>query len=147
LKDVRIYGQTSSPKAALDARFTDLQIRAAAFPRKQAPAKVENIPVSPATPSDPQQAAPAPKQGSKGYVAALLIGLALTLILVFGLGMWFRARKRGGVAQSVFFACPQCAKAFKAKAEMAGKKVKCAQCAAVVLVPALEAGEARGASS
>jgi hypothetical protein len=34
LKDVRLYGHTSNPKAALDVRFKDLDIRAASLPRK-----------------------------------------------------------------------------------------------------------------
>ena len=41
VKDVWIYGQSSSDKAVLDARFTDLHIGAAALPRLAAPPEIE----------------------------------------------------------------------------------------------------------
>jgi DNA-directed RNA polymerase subunit RPC12/RpoP len=39
------------------------------------------------------------------------------------------------VAPSVSFACAGCGKTVKARAELAGKKVKCPQCGQVIPVP------------
>jgi DNA-directed RNA polymerase subunit RPC12/RpoP len=38
-------------------------------------------------------------------------------------------------AATVAFACADCGKRLKSKAEMAGKKIKCPQCGSVAVVP------------
>jgi hypothetical protein len=44
------------------------------------------------------------------------------------------------------FPCPGCGKDLKARADLAGKKVKCPQCGQAVTVPGTAAGEAGGSS-
>ena len=40
----------------------------------------------------------------------------------------------------ISFRCPACKKGLKVKAELAGKKVKCRQCAKVIVVPVPKTG-------
>jgi WD40 repeat protein len=132
IKEVRIGGQTGGPKAALDFRVTDLRIRAESMP---------NMP--PETPK------------ASGKKVTLVIGLASFLVITLSLAIWFllRRRRRTGkippneaansnqakpetAAPYVSFPCSDCGKSLKAKAGLAGKKLKCPQCGTAVRVPA-----------
>jgi DNA-directed RNA polymerase subunit RPC12/RpoP len=89
-------------------------------------------------------------------VAVELLGLAFTLTMVSALGVWLYLRqnrrletmpahapvqdtkegKSAAIVPVIAFACASCGKSLKAKAELAGKKVKCTQCGKAVLVQA-----------
>ena len=146
LKDVRIIGSTGGPKASLDVRVTDLLIRAGS--------KSELSEVVSAAPTKP-----------KGWMAAGLI-LGLVLVASFALVVWFYVRKGQAAdktiepdagldteaqpaspAPTVSVQCSGCGKDLKARAGLAGKKVKCPQCGQGVQVPAIKADEPDHSSS
>jgi hypothetical protein len=139
VKHVRIGGQTGGPEAALDARVVDLRIRAGSL---------ANLPVSTAS----------PKFESHGWLAAALVaGLVITGSCILGLWLFFRQRRDAEDGSSaprpseqahpaspsghISFPCSGCGKKLKARAELAGKKVKCPKCAKIVLVLTPEAAE------
>jgi hypothetical protein len=135
LREVSIVAQTNSPQAALDVRFADLRIRAESLPT------VSSATVSGTT-------APAQAESKSWLLPIELVGLALGLTLAAGLGVWFYRRQNRGAKESpavVFFSC-FCGKQLKAKAELAGKKVKCTQCGQAALVPEINRNEAGRAS-
>jgi predicted RNA-binding Zn-ribbon protein involved in translation (DUF1610 family) len=143
LRPLQVGGDAGGSQSALDARLLDLSIRAEDLPGLPAP-----VP-APASP---------PATGGKGWrSAAALLGLALALSVAVPLGvlLYVRRPRRAGKAPAeapvpggplkpeaappaVSFPCPGCGKSLKARAELAGKKVKCPQCGLAVLVP--EAG-------
>jgi serine/threonine protein kinase len=151
LKDVSITASTGDPEAALDVRVTDLHIRADSLPSLPGPGGAE-----PAKGPGLPEATP-PKAGSRGWLTAVVIaGLILALSVV--LGGWLAVRRRrladprpatardnspsgGSTRPPVCFPCPGCGKDLKARAELAGKKVKCPGCARSVLVPSAHPGE------
>jgi serine/threonine-protein kinase len=124
---------------ALDLRLLDLKVRASTAVADQGLAPEGGR-----------------KTWSKGWlVAAGLSGLAL---LFSGLTVWaclsLRRRRRTGEAPDrapapggqlnlgaagppISFPCPGCGKKLKAKADLAGKKVKCSHCGKAGVVPAL----------
>jgi serine/threonine protein kinase len=135
LEDVRLVASTGADaKAALDGRFTDVRIHAAAL---------MNVPE-----------APPRKAGGKGWLT-LVLASALALTLALGVGI---AVARGRVprktpalpavakepdkpeapAPFVAVSCPGCGKNLRARAKLAGKKVKCPGCGQAVLVPGAE---------
>jgi WD40 repeat protein len=110
-----------------------------------------------ATPPAPVAALPgAPTSGSKAWVPMFeLLGLALTLPLF--LGVWILVRRRRAEPEEpelilteaepdppapppppptvVTFPCPGCGKRLKARASLAGKRVKCPNCGKPAVVP------------
>src|SRR5262249_35439027 len=127
LDDLRLLGFTGSPRASLDARFWDLRIRTGPLPNPPVGASAEPAPT---------------KTGSKVWLtAALLVGCGLTLL--FGLALFLRRTrstteeppnapadvKTAGAASLISFTCT-CGKTLKAKAGLAGKRVKCPVCGA-----------------
>ena len=87
-----------------------------------------------------------------GIAAALIIGLVLTLAASGGLWFYVRRRRRAGappaaetepvstnlpetISGPISFKCSNCEKKLKVKAELAGKRIKCPQCATAVSVP------------
>jgi serine/threonine protein kinase len=96
-------------------------------------------------------AAPA-KPAGKGWLAAtglLALGLAFLVSLTFAVRLWGRRLPAGQAADGaaapaapLSFPCPGCGKNLRAKAELAGKRVKCPQCAKPVQVPEAKAGPA-----
>jgi DNA-directed RNA polymerase subunit RPC12/RpoP len=146
VKAVRVGGYTGGPNAALEVRVTDLRVRADSMPG------MPEVPGVPEPPGVPGAQPPTPKPGGKGWLgAALVLGLVLAL---GALGLWLLARRgRPGqmpapapvadspadpekAAPGISFGCSGCGKRLKARAEMAGKKVKCPQCGQAVLVAA-----------
>ncbi len=78
----------------------------------------------------------AEKKSAQETVAGLLAGAAIAFFLILAVGAIFFLRKRGGTKTAVgSVACPKCARILKTTGELAGKKVKCARCGTVVLVP------------
>jgi hypothetical protein len=141
LQAVRLIGATDDAQGALDVRVTDFHVRAESLP---------NLP-----------AAAPPKDGSQGWlVAAALLGLVIALPLLVALGLQLYAGRGRGAGKPPVDApvppprarpaaagpplsvtCPSCGKTFKARAELAGKRVKCPQCRQAVAVPAIKRGE------
>jgi serine/threonine protein kinase len=143
-----VVADSGTPGNAVDARLVDLKVRATNLipdPTSGTAAAVE----------------PGGKSGSKGWVAA---AGTLVLLILLSLAVWLAVRRlrRTGKAPApgpegearaetaappVSFPCPGCGKKLRVKAGLAGKKVKCPQCAQAVTVPGTGAGEAGGTSS
>ena len=84
-------------------------------------------------------------------------GASVAVLLALGVGAWFLLRRRGGarpvapvkvkkpiperIAGAIAFACPDCGKKLRVKAETAGKKLKCPQCGSIAPVPRADAFE------
>jgi serine/threonine protein kinase len=94
----------------------------------------------------------------RGLAIIVLLGLGLTVsLLTLGAWFWVRRSRPAAAAEKatqpaaapalVAFACAECGKNLKAKASLAGKKVKCPQCSRAVLVPAAGADEERRSSA
>ena len=146
LRDVRVAGSTGGEAAMLDARVTDLRIRAEALPNAPAAA----APGAPAPAPQAPVSEVAQQTVGKGWLAAfLLAGFALTLFfLVAASGFYFLRQRRlaNAVATpdkdasartsmaSIASKCSACNKGFKVRAESAGRKVKCPHCGQAVLV-------------
>jgi RNA polymerase sigma factor (sigma-70 family) len=120
---VRFVANNNSSPTALDARLVDLKIRSG------------NLVVPPVLDT------------SKGSLAwALLGGLLLTLAAV-GLGVWLYSRRAAALGATerdkqakddpafVSLQCTDCGKKLRARAALAGKKVKCPQCGHALPVP------------
>jgi WD40 repeat protein len=135
VKTVSLVGQTGSPQAWLDVRFTDVRIRADSLPGMSEPEW-----------SDPAAAA----EAKKGWLGAGLVIALLTVTgVVVGAVVYSRRRptKTGAPAATcdkegtaatpalVSSVCPVCGKNLRGKAELAGKKVKCPHCGRPVIVP------------
>jgi serine/threonine-protein kinase len=132
LQDVQLIATTLGPEALLDLRISDLHIRAKAV--------LDSPLVGPAE---------GPATGAGGRSRVFLVS---TVVLVLGLGLiygvWLFARQRRGDAaalaegtllqkpQTMTFSCPACGKNLKARAELAGKKVRCPSCGQAAATPA-----------
>ncbi len=125
---VRFVVNTGETPVAVDARLVDLRMRSGG--------------PLPAGAADHEPAAPEPpKSRWKVWLAGAILGLVVTLAL----GVWLitRQRRRAGsvpaqapaVSSTVLLTGPGCGKNLTARAEQAGKKLKCPQCAGPVVVP------------
>ena len=140
LKGVRVGGQTGGANAALEARVTDLRIRAGALP-----GLIDDA-------ADTRTAA---EEG--GMALALAVTLATTVLAALGMWLYLRPRRRPetppagdtapdehprpeAAAAAFTIRCSTCGKKLKARAELAGKRVKCPQCGQAVLVPSIQVG-------
>jgi len=119
LDDVQLVTFTHSPPAYLDGRLRDLRIRTGSLPA------ISEMPR---------------RSGVRGWLMAAVV-LGMTLALLFGLALFLRRRRSRANAQagtaaadSLSFAC-SCGKQLRARAELAGKKVKCPGCGEPVQVP------------
>jgi hypothetical protein len=134
IHQVTVRVLTGKQPFSVDARLIDLRIRSGGMSANRTSAVAQ----------------PAPRS-RVWLVGALLIALTIVVSLVLG----FVLRKRGRDARkastpaarvSVSFTCPKCGRILNIKPDMAGMEVKCSQCATAVFIPAVEAGEARGAA-
>jgi hypothetical protein len=98
-----------------------------------------------------------PARRSKAWLTAVALVLGLLLALALALRLFARQGRRAGLAapasgagepgnsaageESIPFPCPFCGRRLKARADLAGKKCKCPQCAEPVSVPGGAAGE------
>jgi WD40 repeat protein len=87
------------------------------------------------------------KTGKRGWGAVGLLGLGLACLVSLALALRLSLRRlhAGPVAAGppsgfLSFPCPACGKNLKARAELAGKRVKCPQCAKPAHVPENQAG-------
>jgi predicted RNA-binding Zn-ribbon protein involved in translation (DUF1610 family) len=133
IQQVALTAMTGQQPCDLDVRFLDFRVH------NGTPAAA---PVA--------AAAPGPTGGSRRSGWALALGVVVAL----GLGAWLAVRQgrrartatagatapggTGELAASVSalsFPCPDCGKNLRARADLAGKKVRCPQCKAAVVVP------------
>jgi serine/threonine protein kinase/DNA-directed RNA polymerase subunit RPC12/RpoP len=133
VREVQLVGSTGGANVSLDVRFTDFRIRAASLSGLPTVASM--------------------RDGSKGWLVAVFVGVGISLALMITLGVWLFKRQGDrvetlpaqdsiqdqpanseAVAPPVSFSCSGCGKHLKAKAELAGKKVKCSRCGKAVLV-------------
>jgi serine/threonine protein kinase/WD40 repeat protein len=139
LEDIRVMAATLSPQASFDVRVTDLDVRAKA---------ALNLPM-PDTPA-------AHSHFTGGDWLLLAVGLSLALTCVFGIGLFVRQRRGAAGATApvlmhapseatlaaatvVAITCTGCGKKLKAKADLAGKSIKCPNCGKAADVPATAA--------
>jgi serine/threonine protein kinase len=140
---VRMAAYTSRAMDPVDVRIIDLKIRASDLAIDQA----SDSPLLSNTP---------PGGAGKGWVIGGIVFVLLAGGVVAGLvGVW-RSRRatprtpppkgfedklgklNGAVPSVVSFSCSSCGKKLRARSELAGKKVKCTQCAKAVLVPSIK---------
>jgi hypothetical protein len=146
---VQVICTTMFKPITLDLRLTELDIQA------------DKIQIGePLTNSEPPLATPE-KAESRGWFVVELIGLGITFVMLAALGAWLYARQRrraepmpardplqespgesSPAVPAVSFPCSACGKNLKARAELAGKKVKCTHCGQSALVPKPRADDA-----
>jgi hypothetical protein len=163
-EDRRTYGQ-----ATVDARLVDLRIRLDSRPPSRATTAAGPSESRQDKPADPGPGndslgvtAFSPEKGPEGIgrrwlVLTELLGLVLTLSVVAWLCVRYSRRsptqpahadgkdqraRPGVVSPSLAVACSACGKNLRARAELAGKKVKCPECGKAVVVPGTSAEEA-----
>lgn len=152
LLHVDIVASTGGENATLDARITDIRIRAQALPG------------APATDSGPAGAlAENAPQGPKRewLTTTLLLGAAVLVLFGTVAGVQVLRRRRrpaapppaeitpaesNPVSTAIAARCAGCGKKLKVRGELAGKKVKCPECGKAVLVPAAKTSAADGDS-
>jgi predicted Zn finger-like uncharacterized protein len=135
LKSVRVAAYPGMAPEAVDVRLVDVRVGA----------------------EKPVLLAAAPNaEPARGLGKGIALAAVLGLFLAVGLGAWLlRARRAAGTtaaraaadpkvlpepaAQVVSLACPDCKAKVRAKASLAGKKVKCPKCGKAILVPASDA--------
>jgi hypothetical protein len=144
---VRLAANPGGPGEPVDLRIVDLKVRS------ETPLPVPDQAFDPHSPSATQ---------AKGWRRAWLGAAALVGALIAGslLGVWLigrhRRRARKALATApvqdepakpeappppLSFVCPGCGKKLKVRAELAGKRVKCPQCARAVPVPGNREGK------
>ncbi len=132
--NVRLGGQTGGPESSLEARITDLHIRTGSLPANSGNSSA----------------------AQSGWVLiAESLGSGTSIALLSGLGLWLYVRhnrrtegrlpldanppaipeRSTAEAPPVVFICTTCGKKLRAKAQLAGKKVKCPQCGAAAPIP------------
>ena len=133
IKNVRIVAMTGGTRTTFDVRVLDFHVQAAELP----------LPSSARLPKAERVTWP---------LWPFTLAAILSFVLVVPLGVWLYVRYRRLIhhQQTVVaarertaeaplpplaFACSTCGKMLKAKAELAGKKVKCSQCGQPVPVP------------
>jgi Protein of unknown function (DUF1583) len=143
---VRLGANPGGAPEPVDLRIVDLRVRS------ETPIPVPEQAFDPASPSATQ-----PKGWRRAWLGAA--GIVGVLVAVSLLGVWLyvrhgrRARKAPATVPvqdepakqeapppPLSFVCPGCRKKLKVRAELAGKKVKCPQCARAVPVPGAREG-------
>ncbi len=126
LKNVRILAATGGTGDAIDILVTDLHIRADAF-------------VKGAVAPPPQ---PVAEPRSLAIPIAVGSAILVVLVLLLGGGAWLFLRNsrvapstKSAASDALIFACSQCGKKIKAKADRAGKTLKCPHCGNAVKAP------------
>src|SRR5262249_32560550 len=120
LKIVRLGALSGSPAVAVDLRIVDLQIRT--------PSPLTGVAVAPSSPS--------PTTTERGRSGGWLVAggfVGRVILLPRGVGLAVRPRRPAGsparaASPPVSVRCPGCGKSLRAKADLAGKKVRCPQC-------------------
>jgi hypothetical protein len=132
VEDIRIVASTGGPKAALDARFTDLRVRADSL----------NAAIEPAV-------LPANGKGGSAVVLGIVLASMTALSAVILFWQLRRARTKTDVAASITqadatpdsirfsFPCSHCGKKLRAGADLSGKQVRCPGCGNTVQVTAI----------
>jgi predicted RNA-binding Zn-ribbon protein involved in translation (DUF1610 family) len=159
--DIRYFqfgGDAGNSGAALDLRLLDLTVEAEELPglvetaKRAPPAWMLNA-------NGAQGANETDAARPIWLVVFGIVGAAIVVLLALGVGVWFVLRRRNGtrkaaapvkvkkpiperIAGAIAFACPDCGKKLRVKAETAGKKLKCPQCGSIAPVPSADAIEA-----
>jgi hypothetical protein len=144
LKSVRLTVFTGHGPFAGDIRIKELTVRGSGK------VVAGNVPAF--VPPAPGQAAPRavqpagqadPPHSRLWWAGVIIIAVLLAALAVFAL--WFLVkRRRSGEAASeaaIYFPCSGCGTKLKARAELAGKKIKCPGCGNAVEVAAMSASE------
>jgi serine/threonine protein kinase len=129
LRSIELVGSTGGPNATLDVRLTDLRVRMST------------------------RLAPPPSEGNAHLSARIALPIVAVVLTALGLGVWLLLRSRRDPAEQqatdsaakpdhpaaamplIAFNCSGCARGLKARAEIAGKKIKCPHCGTAVRVP------------
>jgi serine/threonine protein kinase len=120
VKNVALAAMTGRQPCDVDVRFLELRVQSGGLAVAQ----------------------PAASPARSGSALLLALAAGLALALGAGLVLWQRRRlapgqppEPGAASAVVSFACSGCGKSLRARTELAGRKVKCPQCAAAVRVP------------
>jgi hypothetical protein len=143
IKSVWLTAKTGRQPCNVDVRLLDLRIRSGGA--------TADVPGAGPPGTNPPAAGP-PWAGWK-------VWLAVAMALAVAVGTWLAVRQRrragkasaaagapgtpaepGAASAPIAFPCPGCGKKLRAGAPLAGKQVKCPQCARAVLVPGTPAG-------
>jgi serine/threonine protein kinase len=148
VKSVQAHCHTMFKPISLDVRLSELVVEADEFP--------DGVPASSVQPKS-AEAQQIPDAKWQSAVIALAV---LTVLLAGATGLWLYARQRGKSSKpagqaapkggespdgnatpaAIVVRCPQCERASKARAEWAGKRIKCPQCGNVLTVPVRSEG-------
>jgi serine/threonine protein kinase/predicted RNA-binding Zn-ribbon protein involved in translation (DUF1610 family) len=140
LASVRVAAETQS---AVDVRIRDFEVRAQGLPTEEPALAAADVPRKPA--------------GEGWLAAAVILGLVSTAGIALGVWLTIRQGRRAGklperapvgnepgkagaARPAVSFPCPGCGTPLRARAELAGKRVKCPGCGQEVAVPGLVTG-------
>jgi hypothetical protein len=129
VREVRIITGTGTEKASLDARVSELRIRADAIPDMSASQLIQG--------GQAIQPAPAPAVTGVRPIILLVIGVGAVVSVAIIVGLVVFLLKRRAIPAtdpSVVFQCPTCRKKIKVSSELASKKVKCSQCGNAAIV-------------
>jgi hypothetical protein len=133
LRIVRLAAYTGNSPASVDVHIVDLRIGTDAPGEDMRRASAETAEKGTASKSS--------------LLPLLIVGLVVAGIFALSAAFYLR-RRRHTVAEEndtsdtplITFACPQCGKNLKTRADLAGRKAKCSQCGAIVVVPPAHEG-------
>ena len=158
LHTIRVTADSGDKALPVEVRVREFTIRAANVPQLFFADSAKGT----AAGESPSPQANTPQNAEeRGWLLVILevIGLVFFLAFVGTLGTWLYLRQGGrsvlpahatirdtpaelaAAPSPISFHCGSCGKHLKAKAELAGKKVKCSECGQPVLVPEHTAGE------
>jgi len=133
---VRAFATSGNRPFLVDLRFSSLELRWNPTTKVAAPAPVDDIPPAPAA-NPPAVDSHIWLFAAAGVGFLFIVLLAVVIVARFLLRQSPRAKSQDTTpATSVIaFACPECGKNLRVKANLAGKKVKCTHCGKGALVP------------
>jgi hypothetical protein len=124
LQEIVFIANNNASPTPVEARLLDLTIR-----------------------SDTSRPTPTLDTSKAGLALAQLVGLAITLLIIGLAATWFYLHQRRRAANPPRaeaevrrFSCPECGAHLRAGVELAGRKMKCARCGKVLVVPQPAAG-------
>jgi hypothetical protein len=148
VKHIRLVALNGRTSSIVDVRLIEMTIRGEKEDNPTAAVILRKDPTS----GKAKNANNAEAGGSGGVAAALIIGLLVTLFAAVAVWFYVRRRRQGktsapaeadqdeepkpkAAAAPIAFQCSHCDRKLKVKAELAGKRIKCPQCATAVSVP------------
>jgi len=144
LKSVRVSAYIGHAPHALDVRIKDLRVRGGGNLAAANPSPLAKAPPQTA-PGGGEAAPPLAPRSRLWWAIAILVAATIVGLLIFAVRAGLNRRNRPAaaatrpaappeVASSISFPCAECGKKLKAKADLAGKRIKCPGCGKSVAV-------------